>query len=77
MNVEKNPKGIRVTKNRDFGVTGFINTVYDPANRRIYQANSMDHVVFSWDHTGIELPEHPIDELEEFKIDDGNTDPPI
>ena len=77
LNVEKHPKGIRVTKNRDFGTTGFINTVYDPANRRIYQANSMDHTVFSWDHTGIEVPEHSVEELEEFKIDDGNFDPPI
>jgi len=77
LNVEKSPKGIRVTKNRDFGITGFINTVYDPANRRIYQANSMDHLVFSWDHTGIKLPDHPVDELEEFNVDDGNIDPPI
>ena len=77
LNVEKSPKGIRVTKNRDFGITGFINTVYDPANRRLYQAKTMDHLVFGWDHSGIELPEHSGEELEEFKIDDGCIQPPI
>ena len=77
LNVEKSPKGIRVTKNRDFGITGFINTVYDPANRRLYQAKTMDHLVFGWNHEGIELPEHSVEELEEFKVDDGCQQPPI
>ena len=77
LNVEKTPKGIRVTKNRDFGITGFINTVYDPANRRLYQARTMDHLVFGWNHEGIELPEHSVEELEEFKIDEGCVQPPI
>ena len=71
VNVEKSPKGIRVTKNRSFGITGFINCCYDPANRRIYQATTGDRVVFGWDHTDIPLPENPASTLEEFKIQDG------
>ena len=31
LNIERDPKGIRVTKNRDFGTTGFINTKYEHA----------------------------------------------
>ena len=77
LNVEKSPKGIRVTKNRDYGTTGFINTVYDPSNRRIYQANTIDHLIYGWDHNGIELPENLEEGLEEFKIDDGVQEPPI
>lgn len=72
INVEKSPKGIRVTKNRDFGITGFINTCYDPANRRIYQFNTTDCIVYEWDHNGISLPENPASLLEEFKVDDGS-----
>ena len=71
INVEKSPKGIRVTKNRDFGLTGFIPTCYDPANRRIYQASTGDKTIYSWDHNGIKLPENPASTLEEFKPDDG------
>ena len=74
INVEKNPKGIRVTKNRSFGITGFINTCYDPANRRIFQATTGDRVVYSWDHTDIPLPENPACTLEEFKIQDGREE---
>lgn len=71
LNVEKEPKGIRVTKNRDFGVTGFIPTVYDPANRRISQASVGDRIVYSWNHDGVKLPENQACVLEEFKLDDG------
>ena len=77
LNVEKSPKGIRVTKNRDFGITGFINTCYDPANRRIFQLNSGDKTVYGWDHDGLELPENPADKLEEFAIDDGSQQAPF
>lgn len=77
LNVEKSPKGIRVTKNRDFGVTGFINTQYDPANRRISQLSTGDKTIYSWDHTGIELPENPAAIIEEFKIDDGSDIQPF
>lgn len=77
LNVEKSPKGIRVTKNRDFGVTGFINTCYDPANRRIFQHGIGDKTVYGWDHTGIEPPENPASKLEEFEIDDGVVEQPI
>ena len=77
LNIEKSPKGIRVTKNRDFGIEGFINTAYDPTNRRLFQLSTGDHIVYSWDHTGIELPENPAAALEEFKIDDGSQQQPI
>ena len=71
INVEKSPKGIRVTKNRDFGLTGFIPTIYSPANRRIYQAETGDKIVYGWDHDGIKLPENPACALDEFQPDDG------
>lgn len=77
LNVEKSPKGIRVTKNRDFGVTGFVNTCYDPANRRIFQLNTQDRIVYGWDHDNIPLPENPAATLEEFAIDDGTQQPPV
>lgn len=70
--MEKAPtKGIRVTKNRDFGLTGFINTCYDPANRRIFQFNTGDKTVFSWDHNGVSVPDNQAQAMDEFKIDDG------
>lgn len=78
LNIEKEPtKGIRVTKNRDFGTTGFINTCYDPANRRLFQYNTRDHIVYGWDHTGIQLPENAAATLEEFAIDDGTKQQPF
>jgi len=77
LNVEKSPKGIRVTKNRDFGMTGFIATCYDPANRRISQFSIGDKTVYGWDHSGINKPENPAATLEEFKIDDGSEPQPI
>ena len=78
INVEKTPtKGIRVTKNRDFGSTGFINTCYDPANRRLYQLNTGDKIVYSWDHSGIKVPENAAATREEFALDDGTQEPPI
>lgn len=78
INVEKTPtKGIRVTKNRDFGTTGFINTKYDPANRRLTQLNINSQTVYSWDHDGIQVPEYPASALEEFAIDDGTQQAPF
>ena len=69
--MEKEPKGIRVTKNRDYGITGFIETYYDPANRRIYQAQTGDRTVYSWDHEGIKIPENQAVTLDEFQLQDG------
>lgn len=74
INVEKSPKGIRVTKNRSFGITGFISCSFDPCNRRIFQSTTGDRVVYGWDHTGIQLPENPAATLEEFKIQDGREE---
>jgi twinkle protein len=74
INVEKSPKGIRITKNRSFGITGFINCSYDPCNRRIFQSSTGDRVVYGWDHTDIPLPENPACTLDEFKIQDGREE---
>ena len=66
LNIER--PHIRVTKNRDFGSTGFIRCDYDPASRRIFQENMGDHTRYGWDHTDIPLPEHPALELDEFQL---------
>jgi twinkle protein len=71
INVERYPtRGIRLTKNRIFGEKGFINCDYDPATRRLYQHN-LGGNQYSWDHSGIQTPEHPAQDLDEFKIDNG------
>lgn len=62
---------IKCTKNRSFGSTGFIPCLYDPANRRIFQASTGDRMVYGWDHNGIELPTDPAIALPEFQIQDG------
>jgi len=77
LNIERAPKGIRVTKNRDFGITGFIPTCYDPTNRRLFQLNIGDKTVYSWDHKDIRVPENQACVLEEFKIDDGTEQQPF
>lgn len=73
MSIEK--PNIRVTKNREFGDTPFIHCSFDPANRRIFQANVGDRTIYGWDHNGISLPEHPASELEEFQITSGGDSP--
>ena len=77
LNIERAPKGIRVTKNRDFGTTGFIPTAYDPTNRRLFQLNTGDKTVYGWDHKGIKEPENQARLLEEFKVDDGSQEQPF
>lgn len=57
----------RVTKNRDFGETGFIRCAYNPANRRIYEVGIGDKTVYGWDHTGIQVPAEPACMLPEFQ----------
>lgn len=59
---------LRVTKNRNFGTTGFIPCDYNPANRRIFQQSLGDRIVYSWDHNGIKKPENPAVSLEEFRL---------
>lgn len=73
INIEK--PNIRVTKCRDFGETGYIHCDYDPVNRRIYQADFGDRMVYSWDHTGIKEPEDQACTLPEFQIQPGETAP--
>ena len=73
LNVEK--PHIRVTKNRDFGSTGFIRCDYDPANRRIFQEGLGDRTVYGWDHNGIKEPENCANELEEFQLQSNKSEP--
>lgn len=70
LSIEK--PNIRVTKNRDFGLTPFIQCSFDPCNRRIFQTNIGDKMVFGWDHTGIEVPKDPACNHEEFAIQRGS-----
>jgi twinkle protein len=65
---------VRVQKNRDFGTTGFILCNYDPANHRIFQANIGDKIVYSWDHTGLKLPEDPVCNYPEFAMQLGQPE---
>lgn len=69
LNIEK--PNIRVAKNREFGETGLILCDFDPVNRRIYQKNLGDRIVYSWDHTGIKEPEDQAITLPEFQIQPG------
>jgi len=71
LNIER--PNIRVAKNRSFGIKDYILCNFDPCNRRIFQANTGDRMVYSWDHNGIELPENPANKLEEFALQDGGT----
>lgn len=66
LNVEK--PDIRITKNREFGETKLIRCVYNPVNRRIYQEKTGDRTVYSWDHTGIEVPKIQAMKLPQFRI---------
>ena len=67
---------IRVTKNRDFGETGYILCDYDPVNRRIYQKNLGDRIVYGWDHAGLKEPEDRAMDLPEFQIQPGESEAP-
>lgn len=69
LNIEK--PNIRVCKNREFGVEPVIECSFDPCNRRIFQTAAGDHVRYSWDHTGITMPEDPAGSLPEFKVQRG------
>ena len=67
----------KCTKNRDFGVLDFIPCTYDPCNRRIFQTALGDKIVYSWDHSNIEVPDHPANGLPEFEYQTSqpNTQP--
>lgn len=65
---------IRVTKNRDFGETGYILCDYDPVNRRIYQKNLGDRIIYGWDHHGISEPDDQAFLLPEFQIQPGENE---
>lgn len=65
---------LRITKNREFGICEFIQCNYNPANRRIYQANVGDRTVYGWNHEGIDIPEEQACKLDEFQIQSGVSD---
>ena len=65
---------IRVTKNREFGETPYIVCDFDPATRRIFQHNTGDTTIYSWNHEGLKLPEHPASEIRSFDIRSGAHD---
>lgn len=69
INIEK--PNLRITKNREFGVCDRIQCSYDPATRRIFQTAYGDRTVYGWDHTGLQTAEHPVTDLKEFAIRDG------
>ena len=66
LSIEK--PNIRITKNRDFGITNLIECSYDPATRRVFQTNIGDRSVYGWNHEGITAPEFPASSLPEFAI---------
>lgn len=59
---------LRITKNRDFGVTKLIECAYDPANRRIFEAATGDLIDYSWDKTGITPPALPACDSPEYAV---------
>lgn len=66
---------IKRTKNRDFGEIGLIECDFDPTNRRIFQKGIGDRTVYSWDHNGIQLPEYPAADLDEFRLQSNPPQP--
>lgn len=46
----------------------FIKCRYNPVNRRIFQENIGDKVVYSWNHDGIKLPTVQAMKLPQFQI---------
>ena len=59
---------IRVIKSRDTGVEAKIACCYDPASRRIYQADTGDMNNFGWDHNGITPPKELAASRPEYQI---------
>ena len=73
INVER--PNIRITKNRAFGETGLIICGYDPATRRIFQADTGDTYHYGWDRSGLEdLVTNKVAEYPIFNIQLGKED---
>ena len=64
---------LRIQKNRDFGTLALIECNYNPANRRIYQADYGDRIVYGWNHEGIHKPSDGkrADMMPDFAIQSG------
>jgi len=74
INIEK--PNLRITKNREFGLCEYIICGYNPANRRIFQANIGDRTVYGWNHEDLSVPEQQACMLPEFQIQCGNPETP-
>ena len=61
---------IQVKKAREFGELGDIEVAYSKCNRRIYQANIGDKMLYHWDHEGVKIPEIQAMNLSEFQDED-------
>lgn len=72
INIEK--PNLRITKNREFGICEYIICGYNPANRRIFQANIGDRTVYGWNHEGLTVPEQQACALPEFQIQCGQPE---
>jgi twinkle protein len=72
INIEK--PNLRITKNREFGICEYIICGYNPANRRIFQANIGDRTVYGWNHEGLTTPEQQACTLPEFQIQCGQPE---
>lgn len=72
MSIEK--PNIRITKNREFGSTPYIECDYDPSNRRIFEHAFGDHTIYDWNHEGISIPENQACESSSFEIQLGTPD---
>lgn len=72
INIEK--PNLRITKNREFGLCEYIVCGYNPANRRIFQANIGDRTVYGWNHEDLSVPEQQACMLPEFQIQCGSPE---
>lgn len=75
ISVEK--PNLRVTKNRDFGECGCIQCSFDPSNRRIFQTNTGDRTIYSWNHDDLPMPENPASQMKAFEISVGAAVEPV
>lgn len=66
---------LRIIKNREGGVYTRIECCYCPDSRRIYQADTGDLNVFSWDKDGIAKADPRADSLPEYQVQYSELDP--
>lgn len=59
---------LRITKNRDYGITKLIECGYDPVNRRIFEAAAGDQINYSWNREGLIPPARPATTSPDYEI---------